>query len=176
MTMAKTITQAFTDYPDRIMRPVMLLSYDNNKYATVLFEHGREDSIKTGYIYADPSTKRPVAAIHWHVLGGGTRRSYKRRNRTTTYRLQSSDGYSSQRAPYEDKTYRCKAAAVQAAAHYAVASQEDVWVFGSTYAHNRMVINETHIVVRVSGDAFELRRRRVQKYLLGYGKRPRGTL
>lgn len=56
---------AYTDYPiedgtsEEGMKEVQVLSYDRNKYCTVL-RNGFETEVKAGYIYLDKDGKRPI--------------------------------------------------------------------------------------------------------------------
>lgn len=169
--MTRTITSAFTDYPDGTMRPVTLLDFDGNKYATVRHEDGSEDSVKFGYIYSDPETRRHLGRIHWHVLAGGKRHNYKRRQRKTTYRLHYSEGHDAQRPAYEGLTFRSLQSALAYAAPKAAGHGAEVFVFATVRAHDVSRFNCRQYVVTPQGEAFELRRRRHQKFVYGYGRR-----
>lgn len=57
----------FPDFPDRdINCPVEVLAYDFNKYATVALPHVQ--SIKTGYLFKDPSMKKMFSKFDWYSL------------------------------------------------------------------------------------------------------------
>jgi len=50
---------AFLDVGHGIAEPIVIHSYDNNKYAHITRSNGQEDYLKRGYIYKDSSlTKR----------------------------------------------------------------------------------------------------------------------
>lgn len=162
---------AFTDYPDGTMRQVALLGFDGNKYATVRHADGSEASVKRGYVYADAHTKRRVSAVHWHVLAGGQRHTYKRRRRKTTYRLLSSDGHGSQRRDYEALSFGTLQGALQQAHLSASEHGEDVFILADVVAHNSSTFGRRLIVMTPRGEAYEKRRRRHVKYLMGWGRR-----
>lgn len=90
--MAKLNSNAFTDYPDGVCRPITVLSYDNNKYCLVEYHEimdldgrrGFTHEIKRGYISRTPYTEgfegyTSLSAVDYHILGGGDRRSYRPR-------------------------------------------------------------------------------------------------
>lgn len=169
--MTTASVSAFTDYPDSVMRPVQVLSFDGNKYAQVRHADGREESVKAGYVYADSTTRRHLNDLQWHVLAGGQRHTYKRRLRKTTYRLAGTDVNNHEGMYFEEVEYDTKAAAVRAAAVAAAAHDEEVLVLATVRTHNSTSFNCREIVVTPQGLAFELRRHLHQKYLRGYGKR-----
>lgn len=170
--MGKTLTSAYTDYPDGIVRHVTLLSYDNNKLAHVRFEDGREDHIKAGYLRADAGLTRPIAAIHWHMLGGGNRRAFKRRQRKTTYRLYVSDPLETQGYNFEERVFSSKAQALQVALRHARELQSDISVCASTVCRQSAYFNHREVLCRPDGLAYVVpgRANSAAKYLRGYGK------
>lgn len=170
--MGKLITTAYTDYPDQVVRKVTLLSYDNNKYAHVRFDDGREEQIKTGYIWADPQKTRRIAEVHWHVLGGGSRRTFKRRQRKTTYRLYVLGHYGPEQYEFEDQVFDTQAGAVGVALRNAREIHAEIGVCASTVTRLSSSFNHKEIVCRPDGLAYLFpRRNNAQvKYLRGCGK------
>ncbi len=170
--MTQLLKNAFTDYPDGTVRAVQLLSYDNNKYARVRFEDGREEDIKAGYIKADAQMSRPVAEVHWHVLGGGSRRSFKQRSRKTTYQLYQLDPHDHEGLPFDGLTYETRAGAVFMALRFAAEYQTGVSVFTSTVTKRSSSFNHEEIVCEPNGQAYvrPTRKGQAPKFLRGYGK------
>ena len=82
--MAKLITQGFTNYFGDVLK-IDILEYDNDKYVTVRKPDGTVENIKRGYIRQDAAMKKDIAKVNWFIHGGGARKDFKARVRSTRY-------------------------------------------------------------------------------------------
>lgn len=69
---------AFYETPAGALEPVTAINYDGNKYVTIVFNDGSQESVKAGYLFRDVKGSR-LSNRTLHVLAGGTLRNYKPR-------------------------------------------------------------------------------------------------
>jgi len=186
--MTKLITKGFTNYfsdasesaeaAPKVL-PVEILSYDGNKYVEVRLPDGTVEEIKRGYICADEAMTRAIPAINWHILEGGTRRSYRPRVKLTTYYV---------RIPRDKREgdrpeFKTKAEAVAFGVRAAKLYGEEIEVWCEFKSKWRFSSGSRFVVCCPSGAAVQFsmegRRRHTEggermlqgNYMRGYGKR-----
>lgn len=78
---------AFLDVGHGIAEPIVVHSYDNNKYALVTRSNGQEDYLKRGYIYKDELLTKRFGTCIWDKLGGVSFKFKSRRSQhnSSTY-------------------------------------------------------------------------------------------
>jgi hypothetical protein len=169
--MSKLVTQAFTDYFGEVL-PITIVSYDNNKYVTILKPNGVEDEIKRGYIYANKELTKRLAKVDWHIHGGGTRKSFRPYTRRTDYDVYVTDN--------TRRAFKTKASAIRHAVHLARKTGAIIEVRGNQYSDKKISIGCLDVSCSPNGDAVQYghnnrRRGRQPKWLRGYGKVPRAV-
>ena len=122
----------FTDYYGEV-EAITIMSYDNDRYATIIRENGCEEEIKRGYLYKnkvgyDDPSKQYFSARDWFVLGGGNIRYYKPRTKKTVYRIWH--GANSQKI-------KTKRAAIKIAKNLAAKNDVDIEIVASVFTSNK---------------------------------------
>lgn len=184
--MSKIIRSGFTDYfitdteTNTPIVAVEILSYDNNKYATVKKPDGEVVEIKTGYIYRDAALTRRLRDVDWFVLGGGNRKNFRPRVSETNYRVfgKSDDPRG------EERRFKSRAKAIAYAVAMAKRQGYEVEVYTTTQRQNTwrsgglsFVCYETGQVAKYNNDRHALDKATGKHYLVptymrGYGKAP----
>lgn len=163
--MTKLRSAAFTNYFGDVL-PVQILSFDNNKYAKIKKPDGSIDEVKAGYIWADAAMTRRVRLVDWHVLGGGSRKTFQKRQRRTTYYVYFED------EPV--RRYSSKASALKVASVLATRVRTGDGVAVTSEQVFRLGNNVCYFDCFASGLVLQSKGpKQPVKYLRGYGKVPR---
>lgn len=155
--------------------PVEILSYDNNKYATVRLPNGETTEIKTGYIYKDEKLTIHLRNIDWFVLGGGNRKYYKARERSNEFFVKIEGK--------KERILKNRADAIALCSRQAriTGEETEIWVSIRRKGNNRSysVSGMLSFECGVAGDVVKYHQRHKRRgrqkhmdpvYLRGYGK------